>query len=52
VAVSTACGAGFESILVENQWAAEQCVNFLRNNKIGRYTFICLEQVRKLYSQE
>jgi structural maintenance of chromosome 4 len=44
VAVSTACGQ-LESIVVETTKQAEQCIEFLRANKIGRANFVILERI-------
>ncbi|CAD8166777.1 unnamed protein product [Paramecium pentaurelia] len=52
IAISTACGKGFDSILVENQQSAEACVNFLKSNRIGRYTFVSLDVVNKMITQD
>ncbi|KAI8873183.1 RecF/RecN/SMC protein [Ramicandelaber brevisporus] len=49
VAISTACPQ-LEHILVENVPAAEQCLDFLRNNNIGRATCIALDKLGSVRS--
>ncbi|KAJ3416526.1 hypothetical protein HDV05_001263 [Chytridiales sp. JEL 0842] len=46
VAITTACGA-LESIVVETVESAQRCIEFLKNNNIGRATFLCLDKVRE-----
>lgn len=45
VAVTTACGA-LDNIVVENVESAQKCIEYLRINKLGRASFICLDKMR------
>ncbi|KAI8928692.1 RecF/RecN/SMC protein [Entophlyctis helioformis] len=45
VAITTACGA-LDSILVETVETAQQCIDHLRKNNLGKATFICLNKLR------
>ena len=44
IAVSTACGY-LDFIVVETLTDAEQCVNYLREHRLGRASFIALDKV-------
>nr|CCA22531.1 hypothetical protein CHGG_09697 [Albugo laibachii Nc14] len=48
VAISTACSA-LDNLVVESTRGAQQCVEFLRRNNLGRATFIILEQLKYLH---
>lgn len=50
VAVSTACGP-LDNIVVDNVETAQRCISFLRQNDIGRATFIGLEKQEKFRPQ-
>ncbi|CRL06060.1 CLUMA_CG018888, isoform A [Clunio marinus] len=50
VAISTCCSR-LDNIVVEDIDTAQQCINFLKANNIGRATFIALEKVQHLMSQ-
>ncbi|KAJ3107536.1 hypothetical protein HDU97_003841 [Phlyctochytrium planicorne] len=45
VAVTTAC-PGLNSIVVETVKSGELCLEFLKKNKLGRATFLCLDKIR------
>ncbi|KAJ3052650.1 hypothetical protein HK097_005927, partial [Rhizophlyctis rosea] len=45
VATTTACGA-LESIVVDTVEAGQKCIEFLKNQNLGRATFICLDKLR------
>ncbi|KAJ2365926.1 Structural maintenance of chromosomes protein 4 [Coemansia sp. RSA 2610] len=47
VAVSSACGGSLDNIVVQSVKAGQQCVEFLRQNNIGRARFVILETLRK-----
>lgn len=47
IAISTACGR-LDNIVVEDVATAQQCINFLKTNNVGRGTFIALEKVGHL----
>ncbi|XP_033118260.1 structural maintenance of chromosomes protein 4-like [Anneissia japonica] len=47
VAISTACGA-LDYIVADNLETGEKCVTFLRDNNIGRATFIGLDKMEHL----
>ena len=44
VAVSTACGY-LDFIVVDTIKSAEECINYLREYRLGRSSFICLDKV-------
>lgn len=44
VAISTACGR-LDNIVVEDVDTATKCIEFLKNNNVGRATFISLDKV-------
>jgi len=44
VAISTAAGA-LDHIVVQNTAGAQACIQYLRNNSLGRATFICLDEL-------
>jgi structural maintenance of chromosome 4 len=46
VAVSTACGA-LDYIVVESMDVAQQCVEFLKSNRVGMATFIGMDKMEK-----
>lgn len=46
VAISTACSA-LDSMVVETVETAQTCIEYLRRNKLGYATFICLDKLRK-----
>lgn len=46
VAVSTACGA-LDNIVVDTVECAQECIEYLRKNNLGRGRFICLNQQQK-----
>lgn len=50
VAVSTACGP-LDNIVVDTVSTAQACITFLRQNSIGRATFIALEKQQHLLSK-
>lgn len=45
VAISTAC-PGLDSMVVETVETAQACIDYLRKNKLGYATFICLNKLR------
>lgn len=47
VAISTACSA-LDNLVVETTTGAQMCVEYLRTNRLGRATFIILEQLHYL----
>jgi structural maintenance of chromosome 4 len=44
VAVSTACGA-LECVVVDTTEGGQACVQFLKDNQLGRATFVILDKV-------
>lgn len=46
VAISTAC-PGLDSMVVETVETAQTCIEYLRKNKLGYASFICLDKLRK-----
>lgn len=46
VAISTCCGR-LDNIVVDTVGTAEQCILSLKQNNIGRATFIALEKIMK-----
>lgn len=50
VAISTACGP-LDNIVVDTLTTAQTCITFLRQNDIGRATFIPLEKQQRLLSR-
>lgn len=46
VAISTAC-PGLDSMVVETVETAQTCIEYLRKNKLGYASFICLNKLRK-----
>lgn len=50
VAITTACG-NLDSMVVENTHAAEQCINYLREHRLGRANFICLDKVEEVFGR-
>ena len=51
IAVSTAC-SNLDNILVESVSSGQQCMAFLRENKIGRGNFMCLDTVTNKFQSE
>lgn len=45
VAISTCCGR-LDNIVVDTVETAEQCINVLKRNNVGRATFIALEKIQ------
>jgi chromosome segregation protein len=45
VAIETALGAKFKNIVVDSRQIAVECVNYLKNNNIGRATFLPMDKV-------
>lgn len=50
VAISTCCGR-LDNIVVEDVTTAQACIQFLKDNNIGRATFIALDKVQHLISE-
>src|SRR5690606_37835635 len=50
VAISTACGA-LNNIVVDTTANAEQCIQYIRENKLGIVTCIILEQQKGLAAE-
>ncbi|KAJ3044213.1 hypothetical protein HDV00_002891 [Rhizophlyctis rosea] len=46
VAITTACGA-LQSIVVDTVESGQQCIEFLKQQNLGRATFICLDKLRQ-----
>jgi structural maintenance of chromosome 4 len=46
VAITTACSF-LDNIVVESVSCGEKCIQFLRDNRIGKATFICLDKVNR-----
>ena len=46
IAISTAC-PGLDSMVVETVETAQTCIEYLRKNKLGYASFICLNKLRK-----
>ncbi|KAJ1819544.1 Structural maintenance of chromosomes protein 4 [Coemansia sp. RSA 2599] len=46
VAVSSACAASLDSIVVQSVQAGQQCLEFLRRNNVGRARFVILDTLR------
>ncbi|MCM1507036.1 MAG: chromosome segregation protein SMC [Ruminococcus flavefaciens] len=46
VAVETALGGAMQNIIVENEESAKQCIEFLKQQKSGRATFLPLTSIR------
>lgn len=47
VAISTASGAGLDSLVVDHVEIAQQCIEYLRKNNLGYANFVCLDKLRK-----
>ncbi|KAI8893503.1 RecF/RecN/SMC [Globomyces pollinis-pini] len=45
VAITTSCSA-LDSIIVETVGAAQECIEYLKKNDIGRATFLCLDRLK------
>ncbi|KAJ2885512.1 Structural maintenance of chromosomes protein 4 [Coemansia asiatica] len=50
VAVSSACAASLDSIVVQSVQAGQQCLEFLRRNNVGRARFVILDTLRAISS--
>lgn len=50
VAITTACG-NLETMVVENMVVAEKCMQFLREHRLGRLNFICLDRVTEIFGK-
>ncbi|UYP45082.1 Chromosome partition protein Smc [Candidatus Lokiarchaeum ossiferum] len=46
IAMEMAAGSRFNFVVVDNQEIGEQCINYLKQNKIGRASFIPLDEIR------
>lgn len=46
IAISTAC-PGLDSMVVDTVETAQACVDYLKKNKLGYASFICLDKLRK-----
>lgn len=46
IAISTACPA-LDNMVVDSVEAAQQCIEYLRKNNVGRANFICLDKLPK-----
>jgi structural maintenance of chromosome 4 len=46
VAISTACPA-LDNMVVDSVEAAQQCIDYLRKNNVGRANFICLDKLAR-----
>ena len=44
IAISTACGY-LDYIVVDTIKTGEDCINYLRENRFGRASFMCLDKV-------
>jgi structural maintenance of chromosome 4 len=47
VAISTACGGMLDYIVVQSTAGVQRCLDYLRENKIGRANFIPLDKMKK-----
>eukprot|EP01130_Rhizamoeba_saxonica_P012665 TRINITY_DN5371_c0_g1_i1.p1 TRINITY_DN5371_c0_g1~~TRINITY_DN5371_c0_g1_i1.p1 ORF type:complete len:1083 (-),score=299.78 TRINITY_DN5371_c0_g1_i1:22-2994(-) len=47
VAITTACGNKLNNIVVDNSHTATKCIEILKNEKLGRSTFIILEKLQR-----
>ena len=45
VAMETAMGGRIDNVVVDSRDVASKCINFLKNNKIGRATFLPMDKV-------
>lgn len=45
IAISTGCGL-LDYIVVDTVETGEKCIQFLKDMKLGRASFICLDRVR------
>ena len=45
-AITTALGAGFNNVIVDNQSSAEEAIKYLKENKYGRVTFLPLNVMK------
>ncbi len=46
VAIEVVAGSKLQAIIVENDYVAEECINYLRKNKIGTAIFLPLNRIR------
>lgn len=46
IAMEMAAGSRFNFVVVDNQRIGEQCINYLKQNKLGRASFIPLDEIR------
>ena len=51
IAITTACGGYLDWIVVENVVEGEKAIKFLRENRLGRASFLVLEQINKKFEQ-
>lgn len=49
VAISTSLGMASSNIIVENEMAAKNAINYLKNNNLGRATFFPLNLIKPKY---
>lgn len=49
-AVTTACGQ-LDSFVVDTTSDAEKCIQYLRQEKLGRAQFICLDRVTEVWTK-
>lgn len=49
VAISTSLGMASSNIIVENEMAAKNAINYLKNNNLGRATFFPLNLIKSKY---
>lgn len=47
LAVETAAGARLRSVVVDDDYVAQECIEYLRKNKTGRATFLPLNKMRE-----
>jgi chromosome segregation protein len=50
LALETAAGARLRSVVVEDDYVAQDCINYLRNNRAGRATFLPLNKLARAKS--
>lgn len=49
IAIETALGSAMQHIVVENDQNARSCINYLKQNKIGRATFLPINTIKGRY---
>lgn len=49
IAIETALGGAMQHIVVENDQNARSCINYLKQNKIGRATFLPINTIKGRY---